>query len=520
MYIKNYSELLNLKDHFASVPIGFGKHNGKFLFEIEDEYFNFLCKYNEKKFCRFLDLKDISLSLRNMTVQKFREGMGRRQRNNLDTENLNKTQIKFLEEFGRRQFGGRIGRIGAGKTRTVLSIIKNFGGKSLIVCSKNLFTSWQEEMNKYGIEQKPVIINGTCGEKLLSLNNKAEIYLINYHSFLVDEIVSEIIKAGFDNIFLDESQTIKNPKAQITATILKASWTIPFRYFITGTPRTNKMFDVWSQCAFLDHGKSLYNNFYEFRKIYFTQKNYEWYLSEHNKNIISERMSKICMTDEAVERVGKPIHKQIDNFLNDEEIKIYKKALTELLLLRKDETIPITNQLSLALRLSQICGGGVNEERIKNATKINTLKEVIEEINEPVIIICNFTDEIKEIKKTFPAALVYYGGVSIEEKDAARKKFINKESDILIMQQRMAVGVNGLQDVCRVMIFYSQSYAWDLREQNQGRIDREGQKDDCIFIDIISRIEGMKTADENIKDAVSKKDIDIKDFIRRLAGNG
>jgi SNF2 family DNA or RNA helicase len=51
---------------------------------------------------------------------------------------------------------------------------------------------------------------------------------------------------------IDESTTIKNPKAKRTKNILSLSPLCKYRRIMTGSPVTRNPLDLYSQCEFLD----------------------------------------------------------------------------------------------------------------------------------------------------------------------------------------------------------------------------------------------------------------------------
>ena len=51
---------------------------------------------------------------------------------------------------------------------------------------------------------------------------------------------------------IDESTTIKNPKAKRTKNILEIANLAPYRRIMTGSPVTRNPLDLYTQCEFLD----------------------------------------------------------------------------------------------------------------------------------------------------------------------------------------------------------------------------------------------------------------------------
>ena len=71
---------------------------------------------------------------------------------------------------------------------------------------------------------------------------------------------------------IDESTTIKNPKAKRTKNITKLSKFTKYRRILTGSPVTKNPLDLYSQCEFLSHWHLDNESFYSFRNRYAEMK--------------------------------------------------------------------------------------------------------------------------------------------------------------------------------------------------------------------------------------------------------
>ena len=67
---------------------------------------------------------------------------------------------------------------------------------------------------------------------------------------------------------VDESTTIKNPKAKRTKNILKLSKFAPYKRILTGSPVTRNPLDLYSQCEFLNPTHLGFESYYSFRNRY------------------------------------------------------------------------------------------------------------------------------------------------------------------------------------------------------------------------------------------------------------
>lgn len=76
--------------------------------------------------------------------------------------------------------------------------------------------------------------------------------------------------------------------------------------------------------------------------------------------------------------------------------------------------------------------------------------------------------------------VLYSGSESQAQKAAAKQAFIDGDAQILVMSLRSGAGVDGLQDVCRTVVFGELDWSPGVHEQCVGRIDRDGQQDPVL----------------------------------------
>lgn len=70
---------------------------------------------------------------------------------------------------------------------------------------------------------------------------------------------------------------------------------------------------------------------------------------------------------------------------------------------------------------------------------------------------------------------LYTGSESFAQKDQARKRFLEGETPVLIMSLRSGAGLDGLQGVCRTVVFGELDWSPGVHEQCIGRVHRDGQ---------------------------------------------
>ena len=146
----------------------------------------------------------------------------------------------------------------------------------------------------------------------------------------------------------------------------------------------------------------------------------------------------------------------------------------------------------------EINGDELAEDIVKcgpNIIKIESLlvdkkfsdPRVIKELTQGTIVYCQYKKEIlnkiiHKFNELGISYLKYTGDEDTQTREDNKKKFINKEVNILLATSPISTGVNGLQEVSNKIIIIS--YPWTGAEWDQliGRINRQGSKFDKVTI--------------------------------------
>ena len=170
------------------------------------------------------------------------------------------------------------------------------------------------------------------------------------------------------------------------------------------------------------------------------------------------------------------------------------------------------NVITQLMRMQQItCGhfkadDGTTQE-IKN-NRITELIDTVDEIQGKVVIWAHWRNDIETIVKHLKneygdnSVVTYYGDTSTEERQSAIKKMQNPKSPVRFLVGTPQTGGYGITLTgASTMIYYSNGYDLEKRQQSEARIDRIGQEKPMTYIDIIA--EG--TVDEKIVTSLKKK---------------
>jgi SNF2 family DNA or RNA helicase len=319
---------------------------------------------------------------------------------------------------------------------------------------------------------------------------------------------------------IDESTTIKNPKAIRTKNILKLSEMAKYRRIMTGSPVTKNPLDLYSQCGFLSPWLLEFSSYYAFRNRYAQMKTINVQgrsiqvvdkfqnlgeLSDTLKNFSYRVLKEDCLD------LPEKIYMKRQIKLTPDQFKVYEQMKKEALAVLNGKKVTTVNALTQLMRLHQItCGHFTSDDGmtqpIKN-NRIDELMDVLEETEGKAIIWAHYqydiTNIIKEIVKVHgPGSVVdYYGLTPQSERQNNIKKFQNDDKCRFIVGTPQTGGYGITLTAANTVVYYSNGYDLEKRLQSEDRAHRIGQKRSVTYVDLICE----ETVDEKIVKALRKK---------------
>jgi len=392
---------------------------------------------------------------------------------------------------------------GVGKTLISLEIATHYD-KTVVLCPLSVIeTAWIDDCHKFYPSKKIINVWGNSKDyRLKMLNEKADIYVMNYESFKI--IRNEIHNANFDCIIVDESSVMKNMSSQITSALLEIADVIPHRFVLSGCPTPNHNSEIFPQMKFVCND-ILGNNYYGFLARYFHQdmsNPHFWYQTDEDKERYHAKLrekSVFLRKEDCVDLPEKVF--QVRKFkLAEKQRKYYDDVFDDIKSnINQWSKFEFTAKL---MKLREISSGFIiNKDKsveIFDNNKENLLKEVIDEIgNKQIIIWCQFQHEIESLAEKF-------NGVALTSKTRNRddiiRKFKNGEIKLLFTHPKLlGKGVTFVN--CTYNIYYSLSFSYEEFKQSQERIHRIGQENKCTYI----ILQGENTIEEKIYSCIQSK---------------
>ena len=449
-------------------------------------------------------------------------------------------QVKALEMSWDRPYFAYFMEMGTGKSKVLIDNISMLydNGKIngvLIVAPKGVVKNWYEgEIPTHlvdHIEHKTVLwqssITQTQQKKLDTLFETGEdlhILIMNVEALSTKKGVDFAQKFLFAHrtlMAIDESTTIKNPEAKRTKNICQLGLASRYNRILTGSAVTKSPLDLYKQCEFLTPGLLGHESYYTFRTRYavmrtanFGGRSVQIVVGYRNLDELSEKLKAFSyrvLKDECLDLPKKTFMKRTVQ-LTHEQLKVYKEMSRLALASFNGKMMTTATVLTQLMRLQQItCGNFTADDGTMTELPTNRLTELMDliyEIEGKVVIWAHFQRDVHRIievisKEYGPDSFVdYYGLTPQEDRQKNIQKFQDPSSPVRFFIGTTQTGGYGITlTAASTMIYYSNGYDLEKRQQSEARIDRIGQERPMTYIDIICE----NTVDTRIVKALRKK---------------
>ena len=449
-------------------------------------------------------------------------------------------QMTALEKSWDKSEYGYFMEMGTGKSKVLVDNMAMLYDKgkingAVIIAPKGVYRNWlsQEIPNHLPshVQHKTVLWTASSSKakdkeyrQLFESDDDLHILIVNVEALSTKrglEFVAKFLNCHETLLAIDESTTIKNPKAKRTKSILLLSKRAKYRRILTGSPVTKSPLDLYTQCNFLNEFLLGFSSYYAFRNRYanMIDKNFggrRVQLIGSYKNLDElansiKAFSYRVLKDECLDLPEK-VYTRREVELTDEQEQAYSTMKSAALALLKGKMATAPHVLTQLMRLHQItCGHLKNDDETITEIKNNRLKELLyllEEVEGKVIIWANYIYDIKNIVKAISeeygadSIVEYYGNISAEQRQKNIEKFQDPNSNArFFIGNPQTVGYGITLTAANTVIYYSNGYDLEKRLQSEDRAHRIGQKNSVTYIDLIA----PKTVDEKIVKALRKK---------------
>ena len=448
-------------------------------------------------------------------------------------------QLKALELSWDKKVFAYFMEMGTGKTKVAIDNISMLYDKgkingALIIAPKGVYKNWYSEelpthLAKH-VEHRTVLWQATINKKQQKLldtlfvpGEDLHILIMNVEAFSTQkgvEFAGKFLNCHNTFMAIDESTTIKNPGAKRTKNIVGLGKYAKFRRIMTGSPVTKSPLDLFKQCEFLDEYLLDHSSYYTFRtryaimrKAHFNGRSVEIVVGYKNLGELSDKLKPFSyrvLKDDCLDLPKKTFMKRVIS-LSAEQDKVYKQMKQMALAQLNGKVITTASALTQLMRLHQITCGHFkaddgSTQLVKN-NRLNELLELLDEVEGKAVIWAHYQYDVQtiidSIKKEYgdDSVVDYYGKTPNEDRQDNIKKFQSDPKCRFLVGTPSSGGYGITLTAASTMIYYSNGYDLEKRQQSEARIDRIGQEKPMTYIDIICE----DTVDERIVKALRKK---------------
>lgn len=335
-------------------------------------------------------------------------------------------------------------------------------------------------------------------------------------------------------LVVDESHRAANHKSSTWKALKPLAEKCPYRRIATGTLVTQNPFAIWAQMELLQEGILGYTTLSAFKSMYAELLPEDNGLVRRVARDFKERTGRtISPQIVAKDKEGRPTYRNLmhlrrllerhASFLRLEDVSgveptvlvttrivnltpqqehLYRSLEDTGIAGEGDASLTVDSGLALALRLAQITGGFMPTDADKTALpipggnpKLEAVLEIADELgNEKLIIWCRFHAELDAVAAALSeryganAVAQYHGDIDAKERARQKLAFMGEPECRFFVAQVKAggTGLDGLQKHANYMVFYSNEYAFLLREQSVARLARTGGCNVVNVIDIVA----------------------------------
>lgn len=390
---------------------------------------------------------------------------------------------------------------------------QSLGLRVLVVAPNSALGSWQNELDREGY--KWTRLRGTPMQRKKAL---AEIYIISGDArprwALINKEgyrpLPEIASAFWDAVIMDESTSIKNPKAQVTKFFTRNFRDVPHRWVLTGTPNPEGDHEFFCQLRFLRGGAFGCKTFWQFQQKHMKPSwdGYGWLMKPGSPSMIRREVARKCMVMRRrdVNMAETKVRERRTIEMPPPIREAYQKAEDSFVMEYADIQEDTKWEMTKYQWLRQMCGGFIGHE-MKWDGKLKELLYLLqgELKNARVVVWFNYNQEIEAAYQMLTKAGMSVGFIhgGVKNREGGIKRFQAGRRRVLLIQQAVAqMGVD--LSTADTAIYFSSPVGLMARQQTEDRIvsmKKAVRATPLLYIDLVVE----NSVDEDVLRALEGK---------------
>jgi len=308
-------------------------------------------------------------------------------------------------------------------------------------------------------------------------------------------------------IAIDESTTIKNPKAKRTKALHKIAQLFEYRRLLTGSPITKSPLDIYAQAEFLEPGILGYDSYYAFqrryailRKSYMGAHSFEQVIGYQNLEELTEKIDKFSYRVLKSECLDLPDKTYMARYvaMSKEQLEMYESIKRHaMILLDGGELVTAPAVITQLLRMQQVLSGHLKTDDGEILTfpspRTSALLDILEEHTGKALIWSRFRHDIQKLVVELDnvygegSSAAFYGDTGDDERQEIIRNFQNPNHKLRFFVANPATGGYGITlNEANLVVYYANDFNLETRLQSEDRCHRIGQKNPVTYIDLIS----------------------------------
>ena len=355
------------------------------------------------------------------------------------------------------------------------------------------------------------VVVGSEKKRRAALSEKADIYIINREN-LVWLVEKSGIDLPVDMLVIDELSSFKNYQSKRTKTLMKLRLKVQRVVGLSGTPAPNGLMDLFAEYKVLDMGYRLGRYITDYRKRYFLPDKtngrvvFSYKPRPFAEEMIYQKISDMTISMRSGDYLQMP-EKMISQCvveMSTEERKQYQQLKKNLILQLEGDMVTAKNAASLSGKLSQMANGAVYTDEGSvfefHQRKLDALEDMIEAANgKPVLVAYWFQHDMERISQRLQDKEISFE--KLDSAESMERWNAGKLPVALIHPASAGHGLN-LQEGGSTIIWFGLTWSLELYQQTNGRLWRQGQKDQTV---VIHHIITAGSIDEKILTALNNK---------------
>jgi len=413
-----------------------------------------------------------------------------------------KAQIETANFLSMHDRAFCLNSMGLGKTVTSLWAFDymrdaKMVNKALVICPlSTMERTWADEVFRTFPHLNASVLYGTRERRLKLLKQDADIYIINTDGI---KTIAEELKnrPDINLIIVDEMAMFRNSSTERWKTLNTiCNKQTPRRIWaLTGAPIPHEPTDAWAQCRIVNPtNPNVPPYFGRFRDMVMRQiTQFKWVPRDDALETVYKVMQPAVRfaLDDCVD-LPEQTFMERDVEMTPDQKKAYKNMLDKLIAEFAEGDVLAVNEAVKANKLVQIaCGVAYGKDgdhiKIDNSSRIEVLKEVIEESEGKVLVFVPLTGVLEDVVSQLSAdwtVAAIHGGTPKSERDQIFKDFQNTKDPHVLVANPSTMSHGLTLTAATTIVWYAPIHSNDVYEQACARVRRPGQTRTTVIVHI------------------------------------